>query len=209
MRTDPTGLGPREWIQDIKSALKSAYRTAKDLYQRVKAELDYPASAPESEEVSGDTAENLEEEINKNLDQPYVPSFRQEQDAEHPRDDCDIWAEQRMNRGGVQLPAQWNEATKTTVMKHIRDMDGLFASSPGLGWYLVLLEDSTRTGEEGHAALVRIAKSGGVRVYEMGGHQNYKSGFVGFKSVEVYEKQGYIARGKKWFDTYHYFKLEF
>lgn len=99
--------------------------------------------------------DNIEDKCLNNKGQVYEKSIN----------DCDIWLENVLLQGGIDISAIWGAAKSTSVSRHSELLRGKLSTTAPLGWSIEIIDNS-------HVALVRINKDGSADLF----HQGYNAG---------------------------------
>jgi len=78
--------------------------------------------------------------------------------------DCDIWAQETLKDGGMDISGRWRDAHSTSVAEHMKILSGELTDEMPLGWSIEFIDNN-------HVALVRRNDDGSADLF----HQGYNS----------------------------------
>ncbi len=98
--------------------------------------------------------DNIEDKCLNNTGQLYEPSIN----------DCDIWIENVLKKGGIDISRRWGSASNTSVKGHVEKLRGQLVDRAPIGWSIEIIDNI-------HVALIRVNSDGSADVF----HQGYNA----------------------------------
>ncbi len=131
--------------------------------------------------------DNIEDKCLNNKGQSYLAG----------ENDCDIWIENVLRQGGIEISGIWGNARNTSVKGHIKALKGRLRRTASTGWNIQIIDES-------HVTLVRVNEDGSADLF----HQGFNRGSS--ESAAWQGSKGYHysnANSANWGDSRYFWAL--
>lgn len=99
--------------------------------------------------------DNIEDKCLNNKGQSYLAG----------ENDCDIWIENVLNQGGIDIASRWGSAKNTSIRDHRQRIVKQLRKTQPKGWSIMIIDAS-------HAALTKLNDDGSIDIYHQGQNLN-------------------------------------